>query len=328
MKQEVWLGDCLIESTRIKDDSVDLILSDPPFGVIKGQGNSPAAKQFGFKNCNWDIPINPIDLFELALNKLRVNGRLILFSQEPYTSRLITEAVSSLPFSYRAIWEKKTTGNHLKSNKAMLNFFEDIVIFSKRNDTNYAHPLIPYANWMLSHIKEKPALISRGLGVGKIHFLSTKSSQLSVPRESLYRRIVEKYKLDQIDGFLSYSKLKEIDGQWKTDNPSVFNKWEGKAYKSNILQYKREFSGYHPTQKPVSLLNDIIKTFSNPDDLVLDLTAGSGSTGVSCIQTNRQFICIEKDPEYYKIAKLRIKKEINLHKYSLFGSNNAQNNII
>jgi len=62
----------------------------------------------------------------------------------------------------------------------------------------------------------------------------------------------------------------------------------------------------HPTQKPVKLLEYLIKTYTNEDDLVLDFTMGSGSTGVACVNTNRNFIGIELEPKYYEIAKERI----------------------
>ena len=64
----------------------------------------------------------------------------------------------------------------------------------------------------------------------------------------------------------------------------------------------------HPTQKPVELLEYLIKTYTNEEDLVLDFTMGSGSTGVACINTNRNFIGIELEPKYYEIAKERIKE--------------------
>ena len=87
---------------------------------------------------------------------------------------------------------------------------------------------------------------------------------------------------------------------------STFNLWEGNKYKSNILKYKKDYDGYHPTQKPILLLEDLIKTFSNENDLVVDLTMGSGSTGVACKNTNRSFIGIEKDENYFKIAEQRM----------------------
>lgn len=62
----------------------------------------------------------------------------------------------------------------------------------------------------------------------------------------------------------------------------------------------------HPTQKPVDLLEYIIKTYTNEGDLVLDFTMGSGSTGVACMNTNRKFIGIELDEKYFNIAKERL----------------------
>nr|DAZ44575.1 MAG TPA: adenine-specific methyltransferase [Caudoviricetes sp.] len=77
-------------------------------------------------------------------------------------------------------------------------------------------------------------------------------------------------------------------------------------YPVNILQYKRD-RGLHPTQKPVALLEYLIKTYTNEGDLVLDFTMGSGSTGVACLNTNRKFIGIELDKKYFNIAEERLK---------------------
>lgn len=89
-----------------------------------------------------------------------------------------------------------------------------------------------------------------------------------------------------------------------------FNLWNGKKYKSNILEYPKESKRYHPTQKPVKLLEDLIKTYTDKGDLVLDFTMGSGSTGVACMNTGRRFIGIEQDPEYYNIAVNRMKNRL------------------
>lgn len=79
-------------------------------------------------------------------------------------------------------------------------------------------------------------------------------------------------------------------------------------YPSSILSYQKPHPSVsvHPTQKPVELLEYLIKTFTNEDDIVLDNTMGSGSTGVACMNTNRNFIGIEKDEKYFDIAKSRI----------------------
>ena len=78
----------------------------------------------------------------------------------------------------------------------------------------------------------------------------------------------------------------------------------------SILSYKRDVSRLHPTQKPVSLLEYLIKTYTNESDLVLDNCMGSGSTGVACVNTNRDFIGIELDDNYFNIAQKRINQAI------------------
>ena len=76
-------------------------------------------------------------------------------------------------------------------------------------------------------------------------------------------------------------------------------------YPINILEFANE-GGLHPTQKPVELLEYLIKTYTNEGETVLDNCMGSGSTGIACINTNRNFIGIELDEKYFNIAKERI----------------------
>lgn len=82
-------------------------------------------------------------------------------------------------------------------------------------------------------------------------------------------------------------------------------------YPLNILNFKRDKTGFHPTQKPVALLEYLIKTYTNEGDTVLDNCMGSGSTGVACINTNRDFIGIELEENYFQIAKNRIEAKAN-----------------
>lgn len=104
-------------------------------------------------------------------------------------------------------------------------------------------------------------------------------------------------------GFTSNtSKIGEVYGSAKSkhrDNP------EGTRYPKTVLRYKQE-KGFHPTQKPVPLMEYMIRTYTNVGDTVLDATMGSGTTGVACINTNRKFIGIEQDEKYYGIAQKRI----------------------
>lgn len=88
----------------------------------------------------------------------------------------------------------------------------------------------------------------------------------------------------------------------------------GKRYPLQIIQYKRDIlsSNLHPTQKPIALMEYLIKTYTNEGDTVLDFTMGSGSTGVACKNLNRNFIGIELDDTYFQIAKKRIEEhEVN-----------------
>jgi site-specific DNA-methyltransferase (adenine-specific) len=79
-------------------------------------------------------------------------------------------------------------------------------------------------------------------------------------------------------------------------------------YPRNILEFKRDLPNIHPTQKPVELLEYLIKTYTNENELVLDNCMGSGSCGVAAINTGRNFIGIELDEKYFEIAKKRIEE--------------------
>lgn len=78
-------------------------------------------------------------------------------------------------------------------------------------------------------------------------------------------------------------------------------------YPDSILPFASEGATVHPTQKPVALFEYLIRTYTNPGDLVLDNTMGSGTTGVACANTGRRFIGIERDPGYFEIAEKRIR---------------------
>ncbi len=91
------------------------------------------------------------------------------------------------------------------------------------------------------------------------------------------------------------------------DTPTVLT---NEKYPLSIIDFAREHSPIHPTQKPVALFEYLIKTYTNEGETVLDNCMGSGTTGVACINTNRNFIGIELDPEYFKIAEKRINENL------------------
>ena len=102
----------------------------------------------------------------------------------------------------------------------------------------------------------------------------------------------------------------EIFGKTGTQDGYV-TKNKGERYPTSILNFNRELRNrLHPTQKPVALLEYLIKTYTLEGETVLDNTMGSGSTGVACINTKRNFIGIEKDDKYFEIAKKRIEEHL------------------
>ena len=298
---KIYNEDCLEGVERIPSGSVDLILTDPPYGNMKGAGLDGWEKG----STDWDVALDPKAIHDLSNRILRKNGKMVLFSQEPYTSRLITDAIPNVPFSYRMIWEKDHFANSLIAKKAPVSYFEDILVFSKTHDVEGIHPLRPYFKRVMEYIGLNLKQINDRLGHRRAeHAFYVDSTQFSLCTEKTYGELIDTFNINGMDGFIEYEDLK------KNDLPSVFNLWEGNKYKSNILKHKKDYDGYHPTQKPILLLEDLIKTFSNEGDTVVDLTMGSGSTGVACKNTNRNYIGFELDENYHTLANERIAKHL------------------
>jgi site-specific DNA-methyltransferase (adenine-specific) len=90
----------------------------------------------------------------------------------------------------------------------------------------------------------------------------------------------------------------------------------GTRYPKSVLRFKQDRSGLHPTQKPVPLMEYLIRTYSNEGDVVLDSCMGSGTTGIAAVNTKRRFIGIELDPEYFAVAEKRLEPKVNRHRPS------------
>ena len=161
-------------------------------------------------------------------------------------------------------------------------------IWQKDNGTGFANakkqPLRKYEN--ISIFYNKRSIYNPQMRIGKPYKI--KSGKRNKGTETLSGKKLQKNNKSNI---ASYYRLE--------------NHNNGTRYPINIIDFKRE-RGLHPTQKPVALLKYLIKTYSNENDTVLDFTMGSGSTGVACKNLNRNFIGIEKDENYYNIAKQRI----------------------
>lgn len=220
----------------IPDKSIDLILCDLPYGVTA---------------CKWDTVIDFKKLWSEYKRIIKDNGAIVLFSSQPFTTRLIYSNLKD--FRYCWYWKKNNATGGLFCKVQPMRCIEDICVFYKNMPTYNPQGLIP-------------------LSTPKIH--NPKSSQ-------------------------TYNKKK---------NPSI---QLYKNYPKHLLEFKREKNIVHPTQKPVALLEYLIKTYTNEGDIVLDNCMGSGSTGVACVNTGRKFIGIELDTDYFNIAKNRIEEVTN-----------------
>lgn len=160
MTVQLFCGDCLIESEKIQSGSVDLILTDLPYGTVKG------AKLDGWNGTktDWDEVIDTQEIYKVANRILRKNGKMVLFCQEPFTTELINKAIPNIPFSYRMIWEKDHYANALIAKKAPVSYFEDIIVFSKNHDFEGLHPLRAYFKIVMDFIGLNLKQINNKLG--------------------------------------------------------------------------------------------------------------------------------------------------------------------
>ena len=318
MNIELIQGNCLTESDKIESGTVDLILTDLPYGTVTNIASSETVKHGMQNKTTWDNVIDTDKIMSIANRILRRNGKMVLFAQQPFTTELINKAHKNLPFNYSMIWKKDHFANSLIAKKAPLNYYEDVLVFSKTHDFEGIHPLRPYFKMILEFIGLNKKTIVEAIGQSADHCFRVDSSQFSLCTEKTYKKLIEIYGIDKMQGFRTFESISnESDGL-----TSTFNLWEGGKFKSNILEYKKDYDGLHPTQKPILLLEDLIKTFSNENDLVVDLTMGSGSTAIACMNTNRNFIGIELDENYFNISKKRVeekRKEKDFNVVTSFG---------
>lgn len=308
---KLYKGDCLIESDKIESGSVDLILTDLPYGTVKGLGNSRVAKEKNYNVSEWDVTIDTKKIFEVANRILRKNGKMILTANQPFTTELISNAIPNLPHNYNMYWDKMHFANCLIANKSPVSYIEDVLVFSKKQCYEAKHPLKEiFFKIYKNHTKEDclNAIRTSGRFSSEQSVNFHTSIKFGYGNGMVFELMVEdlfSHVKKTIDIPYDYQELKKIDNEYKIKYGSTFNLWEGNKVKSNILKYKKDYNGHHPTQKPVLLLEDLIKTFSNENDLVVDLTMGSGSTLVACKNTNRNGIGIEMNEDYFNIAVSR-----------------------
>lgn len=244
MKIKLMHGDCLKRLKEIPDKSIDMVLTDPPYGTTA---------------CKWDSVIDFDLMWEQLKRVIKPNGAICLFGSEPFSSHL---RLSNLKmFKYDWIWDKVRAFGHLEAKNKPMKKHEIISVFSLGNSANGCKNRITYNPQGLITINKK--------------------RKNSSDTDNLGSRASRKVGAEFIQTHTNYP--------------------------SSILIYHADKEKFHPTQKPVALLEYLIKTYTLENETVLDFTIGSGSTGVACKNLNRNFIGIEKDRNYFLIAKERIK---------------------
>jgi site-specific DNA-methyltransferase (adenine-specific) len=278
----------------------DLILTDPPYGIMDSNYNGSS---FDFdKDLNFDIK----DIIKKCKSILRYKGKAVIFSLEPFTSNLIYSSDESFKFSEKLIWKKEHFGNPTLVNINHVKKFEEINVFYKAEDTNNQHPARQYAKHIKNYIGDLSLKnINDRLGHRKCeHFFYITSSQFRIPTEDAYSQLVKEFNLKNMNEFKEYSEIERMEKE------NIFN-LENQEYKSNIYEYQKPLNKNHSCEKPVKLLEDIIRTYTNKGDLVVDLFGGSGQTALAAINTDRNCIITDIKPEYYKMINSRVSNSLN-----------------
>jgi site-specific DNA-methyltransferase (adenine-specific) len=230
--------------TEIETGSVDMVLTDPPYGTTA---------------CKWDsiIPLEP--MWEQLKRVIKPNGAIVMTASQPFTTTLIASNMSM--FKYCWVWDKVSVTGFANAKKQPLRHVEDVVVF--------------YA--------KLPNYNPQGL----IEVNKTRNNSATDGGESL-----------------KGSHISNNRGSLRTPGLSRIQKYTN--YPRQLMKTPREKGTLHPTQKPVALMEYLIKTYTNEGETVLDFTMGSGTTGVACANLNRDFVGIELDEKYFETAKNRI----------------------
>ena len=277
-------GDCLELMKQIPDKSVDMILCDLPYGVL---------------DYEWDKRIDGKKLFHEYKRICKQNTNVILFANMGFANYLMTSTFPS-EFSHCLIWIKSNLTRAKSAAHLPLSQYEMILVFR----------INKYGN-KTDH-KELRDYFMQELGKSGC---TVKELEATIPNYSAHHwfRYSSDYRIPTAD---NYRRLQEITGQFQRPYAEIKSEFlrEKKSlctYNSGYiisdvvngqLQEKRE----HPTQKPVALLEQLLKAYSNKGETVLDNCMGSGTTGVACVNTDRNFIGIELDDHYFEVATERI----------------------
>ena len=317
-------GDCLDLLPEIPDKSIDMILCDLPYGTTA---------------CPWDSII-PLDrLWAEYARVIKDNGNIVLTAQGVFCAELI--CYRKTWFNHDYVWIKNQHSNFALVGIQPLRVFENVLVFRppRKDDIE-----IQFNKELRAYFKQVNEFI--GLGIKRInetlghrkaeHSFYVATSQFDLCTKETYDQLIQCFKIDKMEGFLNYETLQSMKEEFhdpytfnfddrvkkeytKTKNPLRINQYgnldkrkdkehtrkEYENYPRNTLYFDCE-RGMHSTQKPVALFEYLIRTYSNENEVILDNCSGSGTTAIACLNSNRQFICMEKDETYYKRSLERI----------------------
>ena len=299
-------GDCLEKFTLIKDESIDLVLIDPPYNISKAEWDK------------WKTVGDYVEfmgkVFLECQRVLKNNGSFYFFHNDFEQMAELQHWIkknTNFIFKQMIIWNKKFKGC---SNEGFLQGFNEVeglrnyqkmaeycLFYTFQDEENQIYcdndPLRPIKSYFIKAKKEKGFSISKineMLGHRQAEHSFYTKKQWSLPTQETYLQLQKILNLP-----LGFEKIQ----QWYENLRYTYN---NQKINHSVFNIEIAEKIGHITPKPVDLLSYIIKTSSNENDIILDCFMGSSSTGVACLKTNRDFIGIELDNKYFDISVNRI----------------------
>jgi len=293
---------------------------------------------YGTTACTWDSII-PLDrLWREYERVIKDNGNIVLTAQGMFGAKLMT--FRETWFNHDYVWIKNQHSNFALVGIQPLRIFENVLVFRppRKDDIDRAFnkELRAYFKQVNEFIGLNRSQIEQIIGnKGYHHSYGVTGCQFELCTQKTYEQLIECFKIDQMQGYLNFETLQSMkeelipftfnfddrikstkqakkDAFGSTDTlgncAKDYKEHTSKEYENyprNTLYFDCE-RGQHPTQKPVALFEYLIRTYSNENEVVLDNCSGSGTTAIACLNSNRQYICIEKDEAYYKKSLERV----------------------
>jgi site-specific DNA-methyltransferase (adenine-specific) len=278
------LGDCLDEMKSIDDNSVDLIFCDLPYGQT---------------NCKWDCKID-LEKFWIEVMRIKkINTPIFFTTTTKFGVEIIQSAPKKCPFRYDIVWVKSSPAGFLSAKKMPLRKHELVYVFYEKL------PLYDLSSHKHKFLKEeKEDLDEKYKNKGGLYSKISRNGLLK--NEPHYQPPLPVSVIKEEKTQISKSKEKDLYGDMKGGTIGNVHGTNYYPPLPNSLLEIKSTRGKHSTEKPVALMEWILKYYSKEGDVVLDPTMGSGSTGIACKNMNRNFIGIEMNEEIYEVAVNRI----------------------